>query len=110
MKSGGEPRAFRGLQNWWNEVGWHTRRVVDVDGLAAEMWAVARVREQCARRVMSDADADAIRARIRHLAATDGIKIRTARMADTVVVVRLDAKVWSQDAATMRKKLAPPER
>ena len=36
-----------------------------------------------------------------------GVRIRTARMGDTVVVARLDARLWKDDAATMRRKLTP---
>jgi hypothetical protein len=79
------------------------------DVVAAEMWAVARSEEQCARRIPDDADAAAVRAAVRALARTEGVRIRTARMDDAVVVVRLDAAVWAEDAATMRRKLAPPD-
>jgi hypothetical protein len=36
------------------------------------------------------------------------MRIRTAQMDDVVVVARLDASVWHDDAATMRSKLTPP--
>lgn len=75
---------------------------------AQDMWAIAREQEQCARRIESDDLAARIRAELRRLAARDRIKIRTARLADTVVV-RLDARVWRQDAATMRAKLSADE-
>ena len=35
-------------------------------------------------------------------------RLRTARMDTAVVVVRVDADLWKQDAATMRTKLTPP--
>lgn len=79
----------------------------DVSAVADGMWAVAREHEQCARRVPSDEAAARIRARLRQLAARDRIRIRTARVDDTVVVVRLDAKVWHESAASMRSKLTP---
>lgn len=81
----------------------------DAAATALDMWAIAREQEQCARRVPSDDVAARIRDELRQLAARDRIKIRTARLADTVVVVRLDARVWRQDAATMRAKLSPNE-
>ena len=77
--------------------------------IAQDMWAIAREQEQCVRRVDSDEVAGRIRVGLRRLAARDRIRIRTARLADTVVVVRLDARVWGQDAATMRAKLSPAE-
>lgn len=73
--------------------------------LAATMWATARAEEQCARLVRDDRLASEVRSRVRQLAREDGIRIRTARMGDSVVIVRLDAQVWNQDAATMRQKL-----
>jgi hypothetical protein len=49
-----------------------------------------------------------VRAEIRRLARTADVRIRTARMDDAVVAVRLDAQVWNEDAVTMRQKLTPP--
>jgi hypothetical protein len=80
----------------------------EVEALAHGLWTTARSEEQSARRIPDDHVADAVRIRIRQLARADGVRIRTARMDDAVVVVRLDAKVWTEDAATMRRKLAPP--
>jgi hypothetical protein len=36
------------------------------------------------------------------------VRIRTARMDSTVVIARLDAAIWQDGAATMRRKLTPP--
>ncbi|MEP7091920.1 MAG: hypothetical protein ABI776_17595 [Nocardioidaceae bacterium] len=63
--------------------------------------------EQAARVVPSSDDALDLRAELRRLARADGLRIRTARVADTVVVVRLDAAVWSESAEQMREKLTP---
>lgn len=81
----------------------------EAEHTAADIWAIARDQEQCVRRVESDEVAARIRDEIRRLAARDRIKVRTARLADTVVVVRLDARVWRQDAVTMRTKLSADE-
>jgi hypothetical protein len=78
--------------------------------LAARIWAEARSAEQCVRPVPDDVLAAEVRRRVRRLAAADGVRVRTARIGDSVVVVRLDAAVWTQDAATMRRKLAPGAR
>jgi hypothetical protein len=80
----------------------------DAERLAEELWAVARAEEQVVRVVADDALADAVRALVRRRAAAEGVRVRTARMDDTVVVVRRDARIWDQDAATMREKLARP--
>ncbi len=63
--------------------------------------------EQCVRRIESEDDATRVRLELRRLARRDGVHMRTARIGDTVVVVRLDAAVWHEDAATMRRKLSP---
>jgi hypothetical protein len=75
--------------------------------LATDMWAVARSEEQCARVIPDEQLAAAVRSHVRSFAQQDGVKIRTARLDDTVVVVRLDAKIWTDDTATMRRKLTP---
>lgn len=75
------------------------------DVIAADMWRTARSTEQCTRSVADDELAARVRAEVRALAATDGIGVRTARIDGAVVVVRVDAAVWSEDAATMRAKL-----
>lgn len=76
---------------------------------ARELWEAARDGDQAVLRVPDDARAADVRARVRRLAAEGGVRIRTARMGDGVAVVRLDASVWHEDAATMRRKLAVPE-
>ena len=63
---------------------------------------------QSARRVADDADAAAVRAALRARARASGTRIRTARLDDTVVVARTDAALWTDDTATMRRKLTPP--
>ena len=63
---------------------------------------------QSARTVVSDADAEVLRERLRGLARAEQIGIRTARIDTAVVVVRVDADLWHQDAATMRSRLIPP--
>jgi hypothetical protein len=73
--------------------------------LATQMWSTARVNEQCVQAVPDDSVASEVRQLVRRLAREDGIRIRTARMGDSVVVVRLDAQIWKQDATTMRRKL-----
>ena len=78
----------------------------EAERLAARIWSTAREEEQCVRRIPDDRMAAAVRQRVRELARADGIRIRTARSGEAVVVVRLDAQVWHEDAATMRRKLA----
>jgi hypothetical protein len=63
---------------------------------------------QSARRVPEGELVAQVRAEIRRLARTADVRIRTARMDDAVVAVRLDAQVWNEDAVTMRQKLTPP--
>lgn len=46
-------------------------------------------------------------AELRRLARAEDLRFRTARLADTVVAVRLDAAVWREDAAQMRDKQTP---
>jgi hypothetical protein len=62
---------------------------------------------QAARRVPTAA-ADDLRVELRAKARQQQMRIRTAQMDDVVVVARLDASVWQDDAATMRSKLTPP--
>ena len=73
--------------------------------LARAMFIECVESEQSVRRVPDDDQAAALRAELRALARRDGVRIRTARMDDTVVGVRLDAQVWHDDAATMKRKL-----
>lgn len=84
------------------------RRRMGAQDLAAEMMAEAVADGQSARKVVTDADAAALRQALRVSARAGQIRIRTARMDTAVVLVRLDADLWNQDAATMRAKLTPP--
>lgn len=78
----------------------------EAERLAMQIWSIARTQEQCTRLVPDESIASEVRERVRRLALQEGVKIRTARLGDTVVVVRLDAQVWNDDTATMRRKLA----
>ena len=78
-----------------------------VSKLTHELWTQCLAEEQSVRRVTSEKEANETRAQVRRLAREAGVRIRTARMGDTVVVVRLDARIWKDDAATMRRKLTP---
>jgi hypothetical protein len=85
--------------------------VADEDGaqrLAGAMFDEAVAVGQSARTVPDDAEADAVRRALRELGAAEGVRLRTARLDDTVVVARLDAAIWTDDTATMRAKLTPP--
>lgn len=82
---------------------------MDAPGLAAELLAACIEDGQAARRVPIDAEAEQVRAELRRLARQDGLRVRTARMGDTVVVARTDAALWDDDAATMRRKLSPAD-
>jgi hypothetical protein len=84
-------------------------RRMDARAEAEAMLAVAARDEQCVRRIESEDDATRVRLELRRLARRDGVHMRTARIRDTVVVVRLDAAVWHEDTATMRRKLTPAE-
>lgn len=75
--------------------------------LAMKMWSITRSQQQCALVVPDDGIAREVRERVRRLALADGIKVRTARLGDSVVIVRLDAQIWTEDTATMRRKLTP---
>ena len=77
--------------------------------LAAEMLEQCISTGQSARRVADDIEAQALRMALRHAARLQQLRIRTARIDDTVVVVRVDADLWSDDTTTMRVKLTPPE-
>jgi len=79
----------------------------EAEALAAELWSIARDEQQASRRIASDSLAERVRAGIRVRAAADGVKVRTARIGDAVVVVRRDADVWGESAAEMRRKLLP---
>ncbi len=78
-----------------------------VQDTAAQMYAECVRSEQSARTVSADDEASAIRQEIRSLARADGLRIRTTRMDDTVVAVRLDAQLWKQSTAIMRETLTP---
>ncbi|WP_375431252.1 hypothetical protein [uncultured Friedmanniella sp.] len=82
---------------------------MDPVSLAAELLAACVADGQAARRVADDDQAEAVRAELRRRARRDEVRVRTARLGDTVVVARTDAAVWTDDAATMRRKLSPPD-
>lgn len=82
---------------------------MDPEALAAAMLDAVVADGQHATRVPDDADAEAVRAALRALARRREVRIRTARLDDAVVAARLDAALWEDDAATMRRKLAPAD-
>ena len=81
--------------------------VSDVD-LTREMLEQCIRVGQSARRVTDDTEAKTLRATLRHAARLRQLRIRTARINDTVVLVRVDSELWTDDTATMRAKLTPP--
>jgi|GEM_PF-1998758 len=51
-------------------------------------------------------DVGALRAELRRLAKDMGLKVRTADLGDGLVaIVRVNAAIWNDDTATMRRKL-----
>jgi riboflavin biosynthesis pyrimidine reductase len=81
-----------------------------IGAMSDSMFAECMETGQAARVVPDDESAESIRQLLRATAKDAGVGIRTARTDDTVVVVRVDADVWDDDAATMREKLTPAER
>lgn len=77
--------------------------------VARTMFEQACDEGQSARRVPDGAQADAVREELRRLGRDAGVRLRTARLDDLVVVARLDAAIWTDDTATMRSKLTPPD-
>ncbi len=55
----------------------------------------------------SEEQAAAVRKDIRAMARADDVRIRTARIDDSIVAVRVDAELWNENTATMRRKLKP---
>ena len=80
---------------------------MDVQSVAETVLAECESEGQSAHRVPAGA-ADDLRAELRAEARRQEMRIRTAQMDDVVVVARLDASLWQDDAATMRAKLTPP--
>jgi len=64
---------------------------------------------QSARMVREDVAAAEVRDALRGRGREAGVRLRTARMDGLVVAARLDATIWTDDTATMRAKLTPPE-
>lgn len=77
-------------------------------GLAEMMFVETLAEGQSARYVRDDGRAAAVREALRECGRAAGVRLRTARMDDIVVVARLDADLWRDDRATMRRKLTPP--
>lgn len=84
-------------------------RAQDFNVLAEELLAEAVTTEQAVYELQLDDDPAALRAHIRLLARYRGVKIRTGTVADTVVVILVDAALWSQPAQVMRDKLSIPQ-
>lgn len=83
-------------------------RTEDAVGLVEEMYEECVAAGQSARVVEVAADRGRLRAELRRLARAGGVRVRTAERDGVVLVARLDAAVWRDDAATMRAKLTPP--
>jgi hypothetical protein len=76
--------------------------------MAAEMFAECLAEGQAARRVPSEDDAATVRAHLRGLDRDAEVPIQTARMDFGRRHRRLDAAIWQEDAATMRRKPTHP--
>jgi hypothetical protein len=75
---------------------------LDAEHVAREMLSECVRDGQAVREVRSDG----LVRQIRQARDVD-LRIRTARIDDTVAVVRTDALIWHDDRATMRAKLTP---
>ena len=80
---------------------------MDAQQLAGTMLERAIVEQQAAHRIAPEDDVSAVREQVRRLARERGVRIRTGVVGDALVVVRADADVWHESAATMRRKLSP---
>lgn len=78
------------------------------DDLAQALFARAQQEGQAVVRCGPETPDDDVRARVRALARAAGVKVRTGIVDGAVVVARTDAGLWTDDAATMRAKLAAP--
>jgi len=58
---------------------------------------------------VDDLEAEGLRAALLRLGRARDVRLRTARIDETVVVARLDAQLWQDDRATMRAKLTPQD-
>jgi hypothetical protein len=86
-----------------------TEEQAALDALAEQMFDETAEDGQSARRVVEDAEAQRLRTLLRDLGRARGVRLRTARIDQTVAVARLDAAVWQDDQATMRAKLTPKD-
>ena len=75
--------------------------------LAEDMYGECVAQGQSARRVPTEAARQQLRADLRRLARSAGVRIRTADRDGVVLIARLDAAIWQDDPATMRAKLTP---
>ena len=80
---------------------------MSTDDLAESLLDAAVDDEQVAHRIVPSDDVPSIRAAVRRLARSKGVMIRTAVIDGVLVVVRADAKVWTDTTAEMRRKLSP---
>ena len=74
--------------------------------LAQHLFDRAARDEQCAHRISPDDDIPAVRETIRRLARAASLRIRTAVIDGVLVVVRADAKIWTDPTNVMRSKLS----
>lgn len=78
--------------------------------LAEDMFDECLAQGQSARTVPDAQDRVRLRSGLRRRARAAGVRVRTADRDGVVLVARVDARVWQDDAATMRAKLTPPRR
>lgn len=76
--------------------------------LAEDMFDECSAQGQSARTVSDAQDRVRLRNGLRRRARAAGVRVRTAHRDGVVLVARVDARVWQDDAATMRAKLTPP--
>jgi hypothetical protein len=73
--------------------------------LADEMMAECLASGQSSRRVATEL-IEPLRVDLRQAARDAGVKVRTATLDGSLVAIaRVDAAIWNDDAATMKKKL-----
>lgn len=81
---------------------------MDIEAIAVQLVELASTRGQAVLRCDSTTPLDQLRSKVREVAGSQGVRIRTGVVDGVLTVVRADADLWHDPVAEMRRKLEAP--
>lgn len=81
---------------------------MDIEAIAVRLVELASSRGQAVLRYDNTTPLDQLRSKVREVARSQDVQIRTGVVDGVLTVVRADADLWREPVAEMRRKLEAP--